>query len=78
MKLLILLFLLTFCVYVHAGTFNPCEYANLSGSSFEHLDTGHDSNFERQKQWNNQQLVLACQQYQLRLLENAKENVYNY
>ena len=58
-----------------AGTLNPCEYVNVMNTNMNQLDTGKDDNFERRKQENNQQLVLACQEYEIKLMQYEKNDL---
>jgi len=57
---------------VHASTINPCEYINLTISNSDKLDVGNDENFERIKQQNNKDMIRACQEYQIKLLDTMK------
>lgn len=59
----------------YADIMNPCEYANMEANNLNQLDTGNDPNFERIKQQNNQELVRACQEYEIKALRNAKSDL---
>lgn len=60
---------------VYADTLNPCEYMNINANTMNNLDTGADDNFERIKQQNNKQMVIACQEYEIKLLNEAKSDL---
>jgi len=58
-----------------ASIINPCEYMNMNSEKMNHMDVGHDENFERIKQQNNQELIRACQEYEIKLLNEAKSSL---
>lgn len=58
-----------------ADVINPCEYMNITANSMNQLDTGNDPNFERIKQQNNQAIVRACQEYEIKKLDEAKSDL---
>lgn len=54
---------------------NPCEYINTVATNTNQLDTGDDENFERIKQQRNREMVLACQDYEIKRLREAKSDL---
>lgn len=68
----IYLYISFYSIISMAGTMNPCEYMNAQVDTINRLDTGNDDNFERMKQRNNQQMVLACQEYEIKRLQIQK------
>lgn len=73
--ILMLMLLLGLSFKVRADTINPCEYMNLNATAMNKLDTGNDENFERIKQQNNRDMIIACQQYEIKQLRE-KTNTY--
>lgn len=57
------------------GSMNPCEYMNANANIANKLDTGDDPNFDRIKQMKNRELVIACQEYEIKALEQAKNDL---
>lgn len=50
---------------------SPCDHL----PTYNQVDVGADPNFERIVQQNNRELIVACQQYQIKLYENAKNDI---
>lgn len=66
---------LAYIPFAHANTINPCEYVNITANNAEHLNTGDDPNFIRIMQQNNRNMILACQEYQIKLYEQRKADL---
>lgn len=61
-----------------ADNLNPCEYMNMTANAAQRLDIGprEDSvNFRRQYEDNNREMILACQRYQIKMLEQQKADL---
>lgn len=58
--------------YTYASGMNPCEYMNMNAQEANKLDVGNDPNFTRIQQQNNRDLIRACQEYEIKLLNEAK------
>ncbi len=58
-----------------ADNMNPCEYLNMTNNAEHQLDTGNDENFERIKQQRNREIIIACQDYQIKLLETKRNDL---
>lgn len=63
-----------------ASTLNPCEYMNINAEKMNQLDTGDDENFRRIVQQKNREMIIACQDYQIKQLQQrtADWNRDNY
>jgi len=73
LKYIFVLIIITSC-QVRADMLNPCSYLNVSNDRGNQLDVGNDPNFERIKQQNNRQIVIACQQLQIKQLEQRRND----
>jgi len=54
---------------------NPCEYMNQNANTIQRLDVGNDPNAREIVQQNNLEMVRACQEYEIKLLNNAKNDL---
>lgn len=75
MKTIIMMILLGISTQSFAGTLNPCEYMNVNAEKMSQLDTGNDASFRAQMQYRNREMVTACQDYQIKVLNNMKNNI---
>lgn len=56
--------------------YKNCEYANTMMLNYSRLDTGNDPNFERIKQQNNRQIIIACQEELIKKIRNSTRDSY--
>ncbi len=73
--LILLLFVLAVTASSAHANMNPCEYMNMNANAEHKLDTGNDPNFTRIVQQNNQELIRACQEYEISRLRMERSDI---
>lgn len=58
------------------GYTNPCDKWHSNIEIQQKLPVGNDPNFERIRNQNNQEIIRACQAYQLNLIRVQTANTY--